>query len=202
MDNRQATPTEPEIAWLAGILEGEGTLTMAPQRTGKAGDDRYLKIAVHISIYNTDAGIILKAAEIVEKMGISPHIKEREQKPLQIEGRPGYLTKDSLFIVRIRKLREALTFLEAIRPWLFGDKAKRADLILKFIRRRVAVIEGAGHNGTQGGFRPSYDVHDWQTMSEFLALGGRSTKNDLVARVLNEFEQRAPANSVISELVA
>lgn len=194
MDNQQATPTEPEIAWLAGILEGEGTLTMAPQHTGKTGDDRYLKIAVCINIYNTDAGIIGKAVEVIEKMGINPHLKEREQKPLQMVGRPGYLNKDSLFTVRIRKLREGLTFLEALRPWLFGDKAKRADLILKFIRRRLSVVEGAGHKGQQGGFRPSYDAEDWRTMKEFLALGGRSTKHELVERVLNEYEQRVATN--------
>ncbi len=197
MDDQQATPTEAEIAWLAGIMEGEGSLTMAPQHTGKAKDDRYLKIAVHIVIYNTDAGIICKVIEIMEKLGISPHLMERQQKTLQMEGRPGYLTKDSLFTVKVMKLRQGLELLDRLRPWLFGDKGKRADLIMKFMRRRLSVVEKAGHYGTQGGYRPSYDVVDWQTMREFLQLGGRSTKVDLVERVLNEYEQSARANPML-----
>jgi hypothetical protein len=191
MDNQQATPTEAEIAWLAGIIEGEGSLTMAPQPTGKKGDDRYQKIAFHIVIYNTDGGIVLKAVEIIEGLGIFPHIMERKQKMLQMEGRPGYLTKDSLFTLKIMKIRDALVLLEAVRPWLFGDKGKRADIILKFIRRRIQVLSDAGHNGMQGGYRPSYDVEDWKIMKEFLDLGGRSTKMPLVERVLNEYERRA-----------
>lgn len=200
MDNQQATPTEAEIAWMAGILEGEGSLTMAPQHTGKEKSDRYLKIAVHIQIYNTDAGIIWKVAEIIEKLGITPHITEREQKALQMEGRPAYLTKDSLLTLRLGKVREALRFLEAVRPWMFGDKGKRADLMLKFLRRRISALSHRGHNGQQGGFRPSYDAEDWRTLKEFLALGGRSTKHEVVERVLNEYEQRARDNPQFVEL--
>jgi len=191
MDNQQATPTEAEIAWLAGILEGEGSLSLAPQKTGDKKDDRYHKLAVHIVIYNTDGGIIGKVVEIMEKMGVSHHISERQQKPLQMEGRPSYLTRDSLFTVKVQRVRPSLHFLETLRPWLFGDKGKRVDLMLKFLRRRIDTLNECGHSGTQGGFRAPYDVEDWQIAKEFLELGGRSTKMPLVERVLNEYEQRA-----------
>jgi hypothetical protein len=105
-------------------------------------------------------------------------------------GRPDYLTKDSLFTVKIMKLREAEHLLGTLRPWLFGDKANRADIMLKFLRRRIASLTGVGHNGMHGGFRPGYDAEDWRTLKEFMSLGGRSTKMSFVEGVLNEFEQR------------
>ena len=186
MDNQQATPTEAEIAWLAGILEGEGSLTLAPQPTGPKGSG-YLKIAFHVMIYNTDGGIIRKVVEIMGRLGIDPHIKERAQKPLQMEGRPGYLNRDTMFIVRIRTLDDIVKFLTPLRPWLFGDKGARADLILQFVSKRINKIRGTYRKGPT----TPYDAEDWQTVKQFLELGGRSTKMPVVERVLNEHEQRA-----------
>jgi len=146
-----------------------------------------------VRLYNSDAGIILKALEIMEKIGVSPHICEREQKPLQLAGREAYRSQNSMITLHIGLMAPAQLLLQTIRPWLFGEKAKRADIMLRFLDRRLQMIEDRGarksSSGPQGGWKIPYDEEDWKLCSEFLGLT-RSTKKEFVAGVLNEYEQR------------
>jgi hypothetical protein len=198
MGNQQATPTEGEIAWLGGIIEGEGTLSLAPTRTGGTGRNgqQYHKIVVMVRLYNSDAGIILKALEIMEKIGINPHLSEREQKPLQLVGREAYRSQNSMITLHIGLMEPARRLLRTIQPWLFGEKSKRAEIMLRFLDRRLTMIEAKGakasSGGPQGGWKVPYDEEDWKLCSEFLGLT-RSTKKEFVAGVLNEYEQRTAA---------
>lgn len=196
MADQQATPTEGEIAWLGGIIEGEGTLSLAPTKAGSIGKNgkHYHRIMVIVRLYNSDAGIILKALEIMEKVGVHPHMSEREQKPLQLVGREAYRSQNSMITLHIGLIGPAQRLLQTIQPWLFGEKAKRAAIMLRFLDRRIARIEAKGarksSGGPQGGWKIPYDEEDWKLCSEFLDLT-RSTKKDFVAGVLNEYEQRA-----------
>lgn len=191
MDNQQATPTEAEIAWLGGIITGEGTLSMAPQKTGKG--TKYHKISIVVRIYNSDAGIILKALDILEKLGINPHLTEREQKPLQLEGRDAYTSRNPMLTLQTNLLGPAQRLLRAVQPWLAGEKAKRAELMLRYLDRRLSMIEARAAKTVAtggGGFKVPYDAEDWQICSDFLELT-KSTKKAFVAGVLNEYEQCA-----------
>lgn len=202
MDDQQATPTEAEIAWLGGIIEGEGTLSLAPQRTGKPSvktGEQYHKIHVVVRLYNSDAGIILKALEIMERLGVNPHMTEREQKPLQLEGRDAYTSRNSMITLHVGLMAPAQRLLRAIRPWLFGEKSKRADIMLRFLDQRLDKIEQRKARKVTsggGGWKVPYDESDWKLCAEFMELT-RSTKKVFVAGVLNEYEQSALDNPTL-----
>lgn len=194
-DNPQGTPTEAEIAWLAGILEGEGTVMLgAWVRNGSnavvAGSiaPGALKISVNIKFYNTDAGIIAKVVDILDRLGIGYHVKEREMKPMLKPGGEGvYSPTAPMLTVTISVMPVAYTLAKLLRPWCFGEKGARLDLIIQYLARRFARAEAAGKTRTE------YDVNDLRIVNSFYARFARRPDNNahLLARLLNEHERSA-----------
>lgn len=184
MDNQQATLTEAHIAWLAGIIEGEGSLAMnAYDRKDRNSN---LKVQTSIMVYNTDAGIIKQVLNVFDQMGVSYYVREREQKPMKHEG--GYYTSTSnMLCVLVKGLQGGMKLLTAIRPWLYGDKAARADIMLRYLTRRFEKIQANG-----GNFRQiKMDAEDFQNVADFYKLTKRSNP-ETVKRVLNELERCTP----------
>lgn len=171
MDNQHATKqrnaNESEFAWLAGFLEGEGTLMMRTQaRSEREKGNRIPKISTEIRIYNTDACLIRKCIEIIRRMDIEPCIEEREQKPMPKPGGGEYTSVDPMLALKIAKPTQAIVFLRHIRPWLFGSKADRADLIIEYLARRLSRIAAAGKD-PRG---VPYNEDDFSTVQRFFAL--------------------------------
>ncbi len=181
MDNQQATLTEAHIAWLAGIIEGEGSLSMnAYERKDRSNN---MKVQTTIVIYNTDAGIIRQALSILDAMDIAYYVREREQKPMLHEGGK-YLPTAPMLIVLVKTLTGSLKLLTSIRPWLFGDKAARAEIMLQYLTRRLERIKANGDNHRN----VKMDKEDFEIVSKFYRLTKRSNENT-VKRVLNELER-------------
>ena len=182
-DNQQPTPTEGEIAWLAGIIEGEGTLIMSLwQRNEREGQKP--KVGLQVKIYNSDAGIILQASSILERLAVGFHLKERDMPPMLKPGGDGYYAPSApMLTLTVSKLSAVAAILQAIRPWLYGDKAARADLMLKFLKRRFSKFEDESM-----GKRAPYDAGDIRLVLKF-AQSGRRADTRTVERVLNELEQ-------------
>lgn len=186
-DNQQATPTEGEIAWLAGIIEGEGTLCMSMWTRASYAVDRRPKIGLQVKIYNSDAGIIRKAASVLELLAVGYHLKERDMPPMAKPGGQGeYAPTAPMLTLTVSKLSAVDSILKRIRPWLFGEKAARADLMLKFLARRFAKYETKSM-----GKRAAYDADDVRLVLAFAKNGRGDVKT--VERVLNELEQSTAA---------
>ena len=144
------------------------------------------KVGLQVKIYNSDAGIILKCADIIERMSIGFHLNEREQKPmLKADGAGEYRSIDPMLTLTVSALDHVRRILVAIRPWLFGGKATRADLMLKFLERRFAKFEDESM-----GKRAPYDAGDIRLVLQFVKNGKRGDLK-AVERVLNELEQNA-----------
>lgn len=181
-DNQQATPTECEIAWLGGIIEGEGTLMMGVWQHN--GPQRQPKVGLQIKLYNSDAGIMRKAASIFEDLAIGYHLKERDMPPMLKPGGVGhYAPTAPMLTLTVSKLDEVRLVLQAIRPWLFGDKAARADLMLLFLEKRFARTHATGKYK-----RIQYNAEEIRVVLQF-AQNGRRANVAAVERVLNELEQ-------------
>ena len=105
---------EPEIAWLAALLLGEGTIQLS---------NRF----VSITISNSDEGIIREASRILEPFAnikLYPDKREKLWKPcytIHIMG--GYSAK--------------VEILEKLQPYLFGKKAEIASLAIELMRSRL-----------------------------------------------------------------
>ena len=75
--NQHVTPTTSQLGWFAGILEGEGSITLNVRRKEWKGW-KGIGIDLQIQIVNTDGLIIEECAKILEGIiGSPPRIMER-----------------------------------------------------------------------------------------------------------------------------
>ena len=101
-------PQETDVAWLAGLVDGEGTFVVSKNRYAK---DKPPSVKAQMSIPNTNERIIEKAVRVIRSMGIKPYVTEHPP-------RAGN---------RKRHWRVAVTKL--------SDMAKITDLLLPYLAR-------------------------------------------------------------------
>lgn len=162
MGNQQGTVSEGEIAWLAGIIEGEGTLMLSAWAS--RADKTQRKLATTIVIYNTDAFIIKKCVDIIRRIGMEPYLKEKMIR--------GFLRDDGsrspespVTSIRIDRFGDSLILLKTIRPWLFGSKSARADLMMQFLEKRLAKMAM-----TKDHFKMKYSEDEVEIVKKFYLL--------------------------------
>lgn len=117
-----ATPNVTDLAWLAGFVDGEGSIMLVRPRNQTVRTFLYL--------VNTDLENVLRARTIVSaclRRDVLPACGANV-------GRPDY----KLWIARHSEMRTLLT---AILPWLAG-KRPQAELMLQYLRECSAMLDG------------------------------------------------------------
>lgn len=132
MDNQQER-FDLELAWLAGIIEGEGWVSLGLVKSRKKNGDSLPAYVPNIGLVNTDLSIVEKAEEIFKKIGI----KYRSQL------RKAYIGSDN----RPRKEKKEISIAthetfkklaKAIYPYMVGEKKQRVEKVLQFIELRAS----------------------------------------------------------------
>jgi len=127
MDNPQAS--KEEIAWLAALWLGEGSLifhfNQSPYHTYK------YRIKLEWQIVNTDIAIIVRCNSILRKIGINPywHVQKANKGTKNI-----YQLKFGYFA----KIKKVLT---ALLPYLVGRKEYLARLAIDLINSRIEKLK-------------------------------------------------------------
>ena len=186
--NQQGTPTEAEIAWLSGILEGEGTVTLGCWIRDKKKISKP-KITAAITLYNTDAGILKKAIAILEGLSLRFYVKEREQKPMKMANGKKYGAPIPITHICVNHIEDTYRLAKIIRPWMFGEKGNRLDIVVQYLARRLQKINEKG-----GEFRHAcLDYGDVSLVADFYRKFVKSPRHnrELVEGLLNEYEQPA-----------
>lgn len=124
MDNKQATLHETDLAYLAGIIDGEGWVGLQKRIMGK-----WVTYKPALRITNTDANIINRVYEIWEMLGVTGHIYENEQNPSITNGK-------MIMNLQLNKQSVIKVVLESVIPYLVGKKA-RAIMLLRFLDKTV-----------------------------------------------------------------
>ena len=116
--------TETDIAWLAGIYDGEGWFSLKPKRANMNFPEGGINLS--IGIVNTDSNIINKVDWILSELDIPHYIREKSQ------------TKNwkTRYDVEIKKFSSAKMVLERVLPYLVA-KTGQANLLLRFVNRRL-----------------------------------------------------------------
>jgi len=135
MDNQQETqtkPTEVELAWLAGIIEGEGWITMSAHRCSKKEWAGGYILAPKIGVCNTDAGIIRKIRQIFDKLGTNNYIFEYRTTC------QNFKSGTTILEVSTKRLDTIKNILTSIMPYMAGQKKQRAELLLDYVEKRLS----------------------------------------------------------------
>lgn len=137
--------TEVELAWLAGLWDGEGSITIF-KHLEKNGTR---KLCPTILVVNTDIKIINEAKRILDNLGTSFHLFERA--PTSDRHKQAYQlsTRNSQYIDKV---------LTALQPYLIGKK-EQAELTIGYVRKRF--------------YQRNIDEQDEQTQVQVQALNKR-----------------------------
>lgn len=124
MDNPHVLVTETELAYLAGIIDGEGCISI--NHAGEWKTNKSFQCKVRLANSNLD--LINWVMQTLEKLGIKGYIAHSRR----CENNPKWKRVYDLGILNQTKCH---TVLSAIRPYLVSKRAQ-ADLVLEWIDSR------------------------------------------------------------------
>lgn len=151
---------ETDRAWLAGIWDGEGSIALFTNQE----KDGCTKIKPVVNMVNTDMGIIDKVLSILEEAECNVYIVRR------IHKNPNH--KDVIEI-KTNSVNEIEKLLLLIEPYLFGIKKNKANILLRYVRRRKERRNEKGRNDLA-----TYTEDDWNDVAEFRS--SQTTRKELV----------------------
>lgn len=129
-------PADTELAWLAGLIDGEGTIALSIFRGRGSGG-----VKTVFSISNTNLENLGNARPILRALA-GRDLIPRPEKRSRSEWRPA-------FVLRTEKHSDIKAILEAVRPWLVG-KRKQAELMLAYLEQCSGAIRNAhGHDSPE-----------------------------------------------------
>jgi hypothetical protein len=175
--NQQQTVSEVELAWLAGFLEGDGSMQLTLVNSPKGAKGK--AINVWVSFDNTDASVINRIIDILDRYGVGHYDGQKFIKPVYKQDGSFYQSKIKICLfVRISKIQSVLKVLSGISPYLTGQKKGQAEIMMRFARKR---LEAKG--------RKEYESADLMIVREFIEMrdGRFAAKNlELLDRMLND----------------
>lgn len=122
-----------DIGWLAGIIDGEGSLAhYYSKRKGqtKSGVPYKESPMFGVIIVNTDMEIMRHVKSIYDKLGVYAQINLKAASKSQREGSFAFAKPCYELVVRRRKDVEEL--LKLVTPYLRGYKRAKAEVMLDF----------------------------------------------------------------------
>lgn len=125
MDNPQATLTTEDLAWLGGVIDGEGCIALNRRYRGKA-----VNYHPQIIISNTDPFMIDECARILQLLGVGHWVMWRKR-----EGHANRRMMGHVAVSGYRRCQKALATLTSCTR----GKRDQAQLLLEFIERRLSI---------------------------------------------------------------
>lgn len=133
-DNQQRKVNDTDIAWLTGLIDGEGSIGLKVQKYMKG--KRCFYVAPYIQVVNTHQGTLDKVDAILTGMGVGHYIDWPRPHPAPGSSLPPSQYRP-LWRVLINGLRRCKPPIESMLPYL---ETKRADALMvkEFIESREA----------------------------------------------------------------
>lgn len=114
-----------ELAWLAGIIDGEGCFTVK-RPIKKAKGSGYTPYQLWLVLCNTNEAMVVRAKEIFEKLGATPQPIRKVWK--------GEKATRWQFWLHVAKKKDLLIVTEALLPYLVAKRTE-AEIVRWFLIR-------------------------------------------------------------------
>ncbi len=131
-DKTMANQQETDIAWLAGIFDGEGTISVTKNNGTKNPEWNCRK--TDMAIGNGDERIILRAVQILESLGIRPYLTCAE---------PASHQRLKRWRIGVTKRADVRRLTELLIPQLTAKK-EQAILLNRYVTSRIEREEKLG----------------------------------------------------------
>ncbi len=141
--------TNFELGWLAGVLDGEGHISM---RSSTFKND--IHYSVGFGFTNTSEKLLNKVDMICTKLGVNLHWQRKLRKNKCLQG----------WDLTTRKIINCKRILTPLLP-LLTSKKEKAELVLLFCNRRLNFAKQRKDDGT--GIRFPYTKEDLWYFDEF-----------------------------------
>jgi len=118
---------EIELAYLAGVIDGEGCISL--ERNGNRRLNGVTGLQAMVCVTNTNEALISYCLNIFRRIGVNPYIKSQAV---------GYGKKarcKTCYWLTTQGLTKTKKVLEAVLPYLIAKRAQ-AELVLEFIKLR------------------------------------------------------------------
>jgi len=190
MDHQQGTltVTDIELGWLAGVIDGEGTIAFSsyPLRSrGKIIQE--LRIKPQIIVTNTDKELVEKVADIFGRSHVGVHFQTRTQHGRSFEGNKPTKYRP-LHVVNISGFKRAKVALELVGHHLVSKKIK-AEMVLRYIVQRELKRSGVRECPLDADdLRLILAIMRYSSLNS--VKGAKSKHFAWIEGLLNEHEQR------------
>ncbi len=128
--NQQETEYIKNISWVAGIWDGEGTITIVKQRRKESKGGSVI-LFPKFTMENTNIVLIEKVCEIFDSLGVNFYINVRNKKADKHKDR---------FVINVCRLTEIKKICEILIPYLVSKKSQ-AKLLLRFVTSRIERLD-------------------------------------------------------------
>lgn len=122
--NVQKTTPSEDIAWLAGIVDGEGTIGIYNINSQKRKEYKIF----NLTVVNTDINILTKVEEILTKNNIFFSKYLHNNKNPQ-----GFISATKCYVITVRRRNDFEEALKLLEPFLIGKKKKNAQEALEYL---------------------------------------------------------------------
>ena len=143
--------TDFELGWLAGILDGEGNITM---RSSKFKN--MIHYSVGVGFTNTSEELLNKVSSICSRLGANLHWQKKAKPARCLQG----------WDLSTRKISYCRRILEPLLPFLTSKRIK-AELALAFCKRRLDFATHCRDNGWDVAKKFPYTKEDLWYFDEF-----------------------------------
>lgn len=135
--NGQHRANPLEVAWLAGIVDGEGSINA---RWIKGRDKSYKHVGCRVQICNTDMRIMNECQRVIQLICHKKHSIRDMRMTYQAQAR------NRCFALEVASQRLVWILLEALLPHLRGNKKSQALAVIHFCEsRKLDAHRGSGY---------------------------------------------------------
>lgn len=153
--------TDFELGWLAGLMDGEGCITMT-RNNGK-------NLMPMVQVTNTNLDLMEKAKEIMELLA-GREINIHSQ---NMRGKRGYR---NCYYIAVRNQLGVSRILTALLPHLVAKKVQ-AELVLEFVNSRIATPRRSRF-GARGGQHRPYSDYELELLEQVQHLNKYSHRRE------------------------
>jgi hypothetical protein len=134
MDDQQGKTLD--LAWLAGFIDGEGTITFKVQRGKRLTNLGFIYYYPDIRITNTHQATLKTCTDILDANGLAYHVSHR--------GAVTVKKWAAAWDIEVKGLKRCERWLQVIAPYL-RTKQEKAYLALEYINSRKNYAIGEGY---------------------------------------------------------